>query len=332
MAEQTKIEQLFHALDEMAITISEEHTYTYLDALAEAGDILYQGVVDQPFSESVQEKIKRLLTGAPKGELDREVVRKAFQLAILKGMKENVQPHHAMTPDGVAFFVSYLLKKLIGEEQNIRLFDPAMGTANLLTAILNETDQAEGAIGAEVDDALVRIAFAMANLQRHSLQILQMDSVSQRGLPEVDVIVSDLPVGYYTHDEVVSDFQTHPEEGRMPAEYAIFENSWSALKQSGFAVYLIPNTMFTREGAEALHHFVKKEAVTLGLLQLPESMFKNDQYAKSIWLLQKNGPGVQAPPQALFAELPSFTRAEALNDMIKRINEWFEQFFHSKNG
>ena len=331
MTEHTEIEQLFHTLDEMATAISEEHTYTYLDALAEAGDILYQGAAEKPFSDTVQEKIKRLLTDAPKGQLDREAVRKAFQLAILKGMKENVQPHHAMTPDGVALFVSYLLKKLIGEEQNIRLLDPAMGTANLLTAILNETDEVEGAIGAEVDDALVRIAFAMANLQRHSLQILQMDSVSQQGLPEVDVIVSDLPVGYYTNDEVVADFQTRPEEGRMPAEYAIFENSWKALKESGFAIFLIPNTMFTREGAEVLHTFVKNEAVTLGLLQLPTSMFKNDQYAKSIWLLQKNGPGVQAPPQALFAELPSFTRAEALSDMIKRINDWFEQFFH-QNG
>lgn len=331
MTEQTEIEQLFHTLDEMAKVISEEHTYTYLDALAEAGDILYQGTAEETFSEPVQGKISRLLTDAPKGELDREVVRKAFQLAILKGMKENVQPHHAMTPDGVAFFVSYLLNKLVASEQNIRLFDPAMGTANLLTAVLNETDQVEGAIGAEVDDALVRIAFAMANLQRHSLQILQMDSVSQQGLPEVDVIVSDLPVGYYANDETVANFQTRPEEGRMPAEYAIFENSWKALKQSGFAIYLIPNTMFTRDGAEALHKFVKNEAVTLGLLQLPESMFKNDQYAKSIWLLQKNGPGVQAPPQALFAELPSFTRAEALSDMIKRINEWFEQFFQ-QNG
>ncbi|QQK77315.1 class I SAM-dependent methyltransferase [Salicibibacter cibarius] len=331
MTEQTEIEQLFHALDQMAIAISEDHAYTYLDALAEAGDILYQGTTEKPFSDPAKEKIKRFLKDAPKGQLDREVVRKAFQLAILKGMKENVQPHHAMTPDGVAFFVSYLLKKLIGEERDIRLFDPAMGTANLLTAILNDTDGVEGAIGAEVDDALVRIAFAMANLQRHSLQILQMDSVSQRGLPEVDVIVSDLPVGYYANDEIVADFYTRPEEGRMPVEYAIFENSWKALKESGFAMFLIPNTMFTREGAEALREFVKREAVTLGLLQLPESMFKNDQYAKSIWLLQKNGPGVQAPPQALFAELPSFTRAEALSDMIKRINEWFEQFFH-QNG
>ncbi|SDI78313.1 class I SAM-dependent methyltransferase [Natribacillus halophilus] len=325
MAEQT--EQLFNTLDQMATAISQNIEYTYLDALAEAGDILFHGKVREDLPESLQKNLERLLANAPQDDVDRETVRKAFQLAILKGMKENVQPHHAMTPDGVALFVSYLLKKLIADDKDIRLLDPAMGTANLLTAILNETDQIATVIGAEVDDSLVRVAYAMSNLQRHSLQLLQMDSIRQQGFPEVDAIVSDLPVGYYPHDEVVADFQTRPEQGRMPSEYALFENSWQALKEGGVAIYLIPNTMFTREGAEFLHNFVKNEAVTLGLLQLPETMFKNEQHAKSIWLLQKNGPGVQAPPQALFAELPSFSRAEALSDMVERINEWFEQFF-----
>ncbi|MBB6448156.1 site-specific DNA-methyltransferase (adenine-specific) [Geomicrobium halophilum] len=328
MTEQNDVEQLFYSLDGMAASISKESEVTYLDALADAGDMVFQGHVDQTLSEALQGQVKAFLNEAPKGDLERETVRKAFQLAIIKGMKKNVQPHHAMTPDGVALFVSYLMNKMIGDEENIRLFDPAMGTANLLTAILNETDQVEAAIGAEVDDSLVRIAFSMANLQRYSLQLLQMDSVKQTGVPEVDVIVSDLPVGYYTYDEVIANFRTKPDQGRMPAEYAVFENAWKALKPGGYALFLIPNTMFTREGSDHLHAFVKSEAVTLGLLQLPETMFKSNQHAKSIWMLQKNGPGVQAPPQALFAELPSFSRAEALSDMVSRINDWFEQFFN----
>ncbi|WP_252313550.1 hypothetical protein [Sinobaca sp. H24] len=81
---------------------------TYLEALAEAGEnLLQQEVVQSLPDEQKKELQKKLEAGLPP-EMKREEIRKAFQLAVIKGMKENVQPHHAMTPDAVAMFMGYL--------------------------------------------------------------------------------------------------------------------------------------------------------------------------------------------------------------------------------
>ena len=43
--------------------------------------------------------------------MENEQIRKALQLAILKGMKESSQPNHQMTPDAIGMFISYLVGK-----------------------------------------------------------------------------------------------------------------------------------------------------------------------------------------------------------------------------
>ena len=52
-------------------------------------------------------------------------------------MKESVQPNHQMTPDTIGMFIGYLLKKFI-KNNTYRLLDPAVGTGNLLTTVLNQ--------------------------------------------------------------------------------------------------------------------------------------------------------------------------------------------------
>jgi len=45
-------------------------------------------------------------------------------------------------------------------------------------------------------------------------------------------------------------------------------------------------------------------------------------------MLQKKGEGAILPKQALLAELPSFTKKEALADMMQQMNKWFETELH----
>ncbi|GAK09674.1 class I SAM-dependent methyltransferase [Geomicrobium sp. JCM 19038] len=329
MERQIDTDQLFHVLDEMAETLSNEGHGSYLETLALAGDNLFQGsIMQQPLSDVAFKKMEEQFKKIDQMTMERETVRKAFQLAIIKGMKQAVQPHHAMTPDGIAIFMSYLLKRLLKDQLGVSVYDPAVGTGNMLTAMMNHTEGIERAIGADVDESLIRLAFVMSNLQQYELELYNMDSVKEEGIPTVDVIVSDLPNGIYTNDEVVESFNTKPSEGRMPAEYAIIENSLRALKPGGVMLLLIPNDMFTREHSEAFRTFMRKETITLGMLQLPDTMFKAERHGKSIWMLQKQGQDVVAPQQALFAELPSFTRAEAMTDMMAKINEWFDHIYN----
>ena len=52
-------------------------------------------------------------------------------------LKEGAHPNHQMTPDTIGLFLGYLVSKFLGKQKNVTILDPAVGTGNLLTAILN---------------------------------------------------------------------------------------------------------------------------------------------------------------------------------------------------
>ncbi|WP_090927492.1 class I SAM-dependent methyltransferase [Salibacterium qingdaonense] len=321
----TGVEKLHVLIDEMAVSIQQHTDVTYLEALAEAGENVFQHSIVQSLPEEETERLREKLDQELPEEMKREEIRKAFQLAVIKGMKEAVQPHHAMTPDAVAMFMGYIVEKLTSKRETLALLDPAAGTANLLSAVLNQVSKETAAYGAEVDETLLKVAYVLSNLQEHDVELFHQDSIEQLAPPEADVVVSDLPVGYYPKDDVAASFRLQAQEGHSYVHHLIIEKCMTQVKPGGFFVLLIPNYMFESDQADALHTYIKDEAVILGLLQLPSSMFKNTQAAKSIWLLQKKGPDVVQPGQALLAELPSFNNQDALLDMMKQMENWFKE-------
>ncbi|WP_026701387.1 class I SAM-dependent methyltransferase [Salibacterium aidingense] len=321
----TEVEKLHTLIDDMASSIQQHTDVTYLEALAEAGENVFQHRIVQTLPDEENKRLAKKLDEELPEEMKKEEIRKAFQLAVIKGMKEAVQPHHAMTPDAVAMFMGYLVEKLTSKRESLALLDPAAGTANLLSAVLNQMSKETAAYGAEVDETLLKIAYVLSNLQEHDVELFHQDSIEQLASPEVDVIVSDLPVGYYPKEEVAEGFHLKSKEGRSYVHHLLIEKCMANVKPGGFFILLIPNFMFESEEAPALHTYIKEEAVILGLLQLPSSMFKTEQAGKSIWLLQKKGPEVVQPGQALLAELPSFNNQEALLDMMKQMDKWFKE-------
>ncbi|WP_018921737.1 class I SAM-dependent methyltransferase [Salsuginibacillus kocurii] len=319
------VEELYNGLDQMASLIQEATELTYLESIAEAGENFFQqAVVQEALSAEKKQEANELLSTYPFEGAAKEDIRRAFQLAVVKGMKEAVQPHHAMTPDAVALFLSYLVNRFSAGQKRITLLDPAVGTGNLMMALLNQQALQIEPYGAEVDDTLLKVAYTQANLQAHQLQLYHQDSIEQLNAQNVDMVVSDLPVGYYTKDEVAKRFQLSAESSHSLAHHLLIERGIEVLKPGGHLMVLVPNSMFQTEEAKKLHEYVKEKAVILGLLQLPRTMFKDEKHAKSIWILQKKGPNVIQPRQALLAELPSFTREDALADMMKQINNWLK--------
>ncbi|GAE34143.1 class I SAM-dependent methyltransferase [Halalkalibacter akibai] len=324
--ETTKTEVLYTYLDETATFLEEHWTVTYLEGIAEAGENLFTGEICQTVLEKEQLWLQERLEKIKAVEFTQEEVRKAFQLAVLKGMKGVVQPHHSMTPDAVCLFISYLVNKVIGKnKQDVSLLDMAVGSGNLLSALANQTTCPLQAYGFEVDETLLKLAFVSANLQKHEIQLFHKDSVEPLALPEVDLVVTDLPVGYYPKDDVAQSYTLKSEEGHSFIHHLMIEQAIAKTKAGGYLFFVVPNFLFESEQAKQLHDFIKKEANILGLLQLPKTMFQSQQAGKSIFMLQKKGDKVIVPKQALLAELPSFKNKEALADMIKQINKWFEK-------
>ncbi|PYZ93759.1 SAM-dependent methyltransferase [Salipaludibacillus keqinensis] len=327
MEKNTNTEKVYLLLDEGSEILKNELDLPYLDALGEMGENFFQNRVVQEVSEDNKEKITSMIDKIPKEDIAPEEYRRAVQLAVLKGMKEATQPHHAMTPDAVSLFIGYIVNKLLSYDQSQQkpvLLDPAVGVGNLMTAVMNQMHSNAHFIGAEPDETLLKLAFVNANLQKHSVDLFHQDSVSTPTVTNVDLVVSDLPAGYYPNDEVVTNFDTRAEKGHSYVHHLLIEQSIKHVKPGGFVVFVVPNHLFQSDQSKQLHQFIKKEAVIYSFMQLPSSMFKNSQAAKSILVLRKRGEGIVEPKQALLAELPSFTKEAQLADMMQRISSWFD--------
>lgn len=320
------VETLFSIFDSSAVVLRKELDVTYLEALVETGDNLFEGaILQEELSEAAIERLNREYSTFNEETYKGEEIRKAFQLAILKGMKEGVQANHEMTPDAVGMFMSYLFHKFMQGQNEITVLDPAIGTGNLMTTVFNSAKEglAMSGFGVEVDEVLIKLALVNANLQKHAIEFFHQDGLAPLYIDPVDAVISDLPIGYYPNEIGASEYKLKADEGMSYAHHLFIEQSVKHTKEGGYLFFLVPNFIFESDQAPKLHAFIKETCFIQGLLQLPVSMFKNEKNAKSIFVLQKKGPSVTMPKQALLVELPKFSNMKAMEDIMDQLNTWF---------
>ncbi|MBO0960081.1 class I SAM-dependent methyltransferase [Neobacillus sp. MM2021_6] len=318
------VEQLFTLFNETALILQEELSYSYLEALADTGENLFQGAILQDeLSELTLKRLKKVYEEIHLVKYSNEDIRKSYQLVILKGMKENVQPNHQMTPDSVGMLIGYLVERFV-KQPSFRLLDPAVGTGNLVTTVLNHVHKNITAIGTEIDDILIKLAYVNANLQQHPVEFFNQDSLEPLFIDPVDAVIADLPIGFYPNDIRAEDYQLKASKGHSYAHHLFIEQSVKHTKPGGYLFFLIPNGLFESEQAPQLHEFIKENLIIQGLLQLPTTMFKNKQSAKSILVLQKKGESVKPPKEALLVNLPSLSSAVAMDKILAKIEKWFQ--------
>ncbi|MFY2157065.1 class I SAM-dependent methyltransferase [Cytobacillus firmus] len=322
----TPVEDLFTILNETAVIMQDELHCTYLEALAETGENLFhESILQDELSELTVKRLRKSYESIDLSGCTKEEIRKSFQLAILKGMKENVQPNHQMTPDAVGMLMGYLVEKFI-QEKSFRLLDPAVGTGNLLTTVMNhQSGKVIEATGIEIDDLLIKLAYINANLQEHPIQFFNQDSLEPLFIESADAVVSDLPVGYYPNDVRSAEYKLKADEGHSYSHHLFIEQSMNHVRSGGYLFLIIPNGMFESDQAPKLHEFIKENAYIQGLIQLPLTMFKNEKAAKSIFILQKKGEGVTPPKQALLVNLPSLSKTAEAEKILKKIDVWFKE-------
>ncbi|MCL6570171.1 MAG: class I SAM-dependent methyltransferase [Bacillus sp. (in: Bacteria)] len=319
----SSVEELFTIFNETALLLQEELNYTYLEALAETGEYLFQGSVpEDAVSELTLKRLKKQYEQIHLEKFSNEEIRKAYQLVILKGMKENVQPNHQMTPDTVGMLVGYLVDRFM-KQPTFRLLDPAVGTGNMLTTVLNHLDRNVTSLGVEIDDLLIKLAYVNANLQEHAVELFNQDSLELLFIDPVDVVIGDLPIGYYPNDVRAEDYQVKASEGHSYSHHLFIEQSVRHTVPGGYLFFVIPNGLFESEQAPLLHEFFKENVIVQGLLQLPMSMFKSKNAAKSILILQKNGEGVKPPKQALLVDLPNLSSPTGMDNILSGMEKWF---------
>ena len=305
---QTNMEQIFTFIDQESTFIEEQENATYLEGVIYSLELW------------LSDKKAPVLNNP-----DKEEIRKGIQLAILKGMKKAVQVNHQMTPDAIGLLVSYFVKEMTKGKKELSILDPALGTGNLLYTIMNMLDGEKHAFGVEIDDLLIQLAAQTGELLECDIQLFRQDALKPLLIDPVDIVVSDLPVGYYPDNETAKDFFLHSTEEMSYAHHLFIEQSMKHVKPGGHLYFLVPETIFESKQASNLHKFIKEYGWIEAVIQFPASIFKTKGQEKSLLILQKKSDVLKAPREVLLAKVPNMSNKTAMELFFQKIDIWQEK-------
>lgn len=306
-----KIEQIFTFINKKTEELEKTESSTYLESVLTTLKGILDGKYELPFEAATKEEM-----------------RKAIQLSILKGMRESSQPNHQMTPDSLGLLITYFVEQFFEEtlkDGTISILDPALGTGNLMFTIMNKLDGKVFATGVEVDELLIQLAGEIAELIEQPIQLYHQDALRPLLVDPVDVVVCDLPVGFYPNDDIAKNYELSSKEGMSYAHHLYIEQALNYTKDGGYLIFLIPATLFESEQAEMLHKFLKKYAWIQAVMQLPENIFKSKLHEKSILILQKKSDTLRPPIEVLLAKVPNLSNKQALLYFFEKVKIWKEQ-------
>ncbi|MEG0285852.1 MULTISPECIES: class I SAM-dependent methyltransferase [Vagococcus] len=329
---QTDVEKGFQLLLESIESLQVALDTSFFDAYIENNENLLDGkrvrVVDGVPSKEEVKKIEELYEELSVLSLNQEERRKITQLVLLKGsMKETVQANHQLTPDGIGFLFVYILEQLASKEELITLFDPAVGTGNLLYTVmtnLNLANRKTKGFGVDVDDTLLSVAAVNKEWLELTAELHHQDSIDPLLIDPVDFALSDLPIGYYPFDEKVMDYQIAADQGHSYAHHVLMEKAMKHVKEDGFGLFLVPSNLLETEQASFLTNWLKNEVYLQAVLQLPSSLFSQKSLGKSILIVQNKGENSKQAKEVLLAELPSLKETQSVLTFINEFRAWRE--------
>ena len=263
-----KVAQGFELVVANIMLLSEKLDTDFYDAFVEQNaaflDDTDQGIVELSVNN---DKLRQL-------NLSNKEWQKLFQFVLLKGSQvAPLQPNHAMTPDAIGLIFNFIIEHL-NKNSELRLIDKKVDY-----------------VGFEVDDLLLDLSASMSEIMGSQAEFMQIDAVQKRLMEPADVVVSDLPIGFYPDDEVAKNFEVATTDGHTFAHHLLIEQSFNYLKEGSFAIFLAPEDLLTSPQGPLLKEWISKHGSVMAVITLPKSLFNAD--AKAIYVLKK-GPAAHA--------------------------------------
>ncbi|UQS86767.1 class I SAM-dependent methyltransferase [Nicoliella spurrieriana] len=304
---------------------------SYLDAFIENGNNLLDNdnvhVENGQPRDEVVKQLKTLYSQVDYSDMASKDVRKAIQMVLIKAItQDKIQSNHQLTPDTIAFIIGYLLTRIFKSQPEIEILDLAVGSGNLLMAIMHQLSSELHAtvhgIGIDNDDSMLSIAGISAEMQKLPVELIHQDSINNILVNNVDLVVSDLPVGFYPIDENAKNYVTHSETGHSYAHHLLIEQGMNHVKPGGFGVFLVPSNLFQTKESKSLLKWMQDDAYLQGMLNLPKELFANAATQKAIMILQRHGNGAKQVNKIMIGEFPSFKDQAAFQKFIAEIVDW----------
>lgn len=328
--EQTET-KLFEALDHSVALIRNKTKSSYLDALIESGENLIDITnsntrQENDESQSSLEGLNDVYQSIQLKEYQPETIRKALQLLILKGMREDqVQPNHQMTPDSIGTLVGYLIKLMVPDDSSVHITDLSIGTGNLVYTIYHFMMSHYDAVqlsGVDNDELLISLCSMSGALQNVPIELFLQDSSQHLLIEPADIVVGDLPVGYYPIDEIAQRYDTAREEGHSYTHHLLIEQGLHYVQEGGYGFFVVPSQLFNEVEGKRLLTYIQKVGHLQGIIQLPTSLFKNENSQKSIVMIQKQSTTSVQAQQVLLATAPSFSKPDDMRTFLNQLAKW----------
>lgn len=283
-----KIEQAYTLLLENVQEIQNDLLTSFYDALIEQNGSYLDGDIELDSVRQNNEKLKAL-------KLSKEEWRRSYQFLLMKAAQtEPLQANHQFTPDSIGFILTFLIDQL-SKKEHIDILEIGSGMGNLAETILNNTQKNVDYLGLELDDLLIDISASIADVMDAKVSFVQGDAVRPQVLKESDVIISDLPVGFYPDDNIAMRYEVASRQEHTYAHHLLMEQSLKYLKSDGYAIFLAPNDLLTSSQSDLLKKWLQKHAQIVAMIALPESLFGNAAYAKTIFVLKKQDEQAMQP-------------------------------------
>lgn len=255
-----------------------------------------------------------------------ELKRQVLQLLLVATMREDgLQANYQVTPDAIGMWVGFVVEQFVTAGEPVKVTDLTVGSGNLLATVAQVLGQQKNemtASGVENDDTMLTIASGMAALLGLDWQLTLADAVADQPAVNQDVVIADLPVGYYP-SAVPTDFTTQADDGLTYVHHLLIEQAIKALRPGGLAALIVPANLFESEqAANILKYLQGSDVFFQALLQFPEKLFTNEKAAKAILVLQRaGGDAVQATP-VMLALTPELTNVAENKNFVSEITAW----------
>ncbi|MDF2700175.1 MAG: hypothetical protein K0Q49_1731 [Haloplasmataceae bacterium] len=321
---QNKVEQFYDCLDEICLIINNYSKLDYLECLIKACDFILNNPVELDIDDDGIKLINDQLAKIDEEKFNKEEVRHAYQLAMLKGFKHIDANISEITPDTIGILISYFTNYLFNKTDQISVLDATVGTANLLTTVINNSTNIQFAniYGVDVNYGYMNLGLKLAQLLNYNIEFINQNALKPFLVAPVDLIICDLPIGdevNYLPEELITV------KNNMSYEpYLLIEGLMKYSKEGGYLIYLIPNDFFTHENNQIIKDIILQVTFIQAIIQLPQSLFGNASIHKSILILRKRGVGILPTKEILMLDFPDFSEVNKVNRAIDKINQWFK--------
>ena len=307
--EETVMEKLFQTLDEKAKSLNEDNGQSFIENLGLAMEHVYTNKRDLLEQATLQDR------------------RKAFQFAYLSLMQnEDIQANHQITPDSIGLILGFLSERFLKNSEEMHIADLASGAGHLSASVhevLSDHTLMHHLV--EVDPVLSRVSVHLANFLEIPFDVYPQDAIMPLPFEDADVVIGDLPIGYYPVDDRSQEMALGFAEGHSYSHFLLIEQAITAMKPSGYAFLVVPSNIFEGENVKQLQNFIATETEMQAFLNLPATLFKNEKARKSILVLQKKETNVTKSVEVLLANIPDFKSPQQFQGFLQDLNAWMQE-------